>query len=75
MQSLRQPKNSQADALKALRADLLKYRKDEQRFSKNLAELNLREPYAVPLVARFYGDYLEMEKKLELRSDFDKAEL
>ena len=35
----------------------------------------LAEPYAVPLVARLDGNFLEMEKDWELMSELDKDEL
>ena len=40
-----------------------------------IADAILREPDAVQCVARFDGDYLEMEKSWVLMSVFDKAEL
>ena len=40
-----------------------------------IADAILREPDAVQCVARFDGDYLEMEKSWQLMSVFDKAEL
>lgn len=39
-----------------------------------IADAILREPDAVQCVARFDGDYLEMEKSWQLMSVFDKAE-
>ena len=39
-----------------------------------IADAILREPDAVQCVARFNGDYLEMEKSWQLMSVFDKAE-
>ena len=40
-----------------------------------IADALLAEPYAVPLVARFDGNNLEMEKDWEMMSEFDKDEL
>ena len=40
-----------------------------------IADALLGEPYAVQLVARFDGNFLEMEKDWELMSEFDKDEL
>ena len=40
-----------------------------------IADALLAEPYAVPLVARLDGNFLEMEKDWELMSDLDKDEL
>ena len=40
-----------------------------------IADALLAEPYAVPLVARFDGNNLEMEKDWELMSELDKDEL
>ena len=40
-----------------------------------IADAILREPDAVPLVARFDGNNLEMEKSWEWMSEFDKDEL
>ena len=40
-----------------------------------IADALLAEPYAVPLVARLDGKFLEMEKDWELMSELDKDEL
>ena len=40
-----------------------------------IADALLGEPYAVPLVARFDGNALEMEKDWEMMSELDKDEL
>ena len=40
-----------------------------------IADALLGEPYAVQLVARSYGNNLEMEKDWELMSELDKDEI
>lgn len=46
----------------------------ENELAKIIADALLAEPYAVQLVARSYGNNLEMEKDWELMSEFDKDE-
>ena len=40
-----------------------------------IADAILKEPEAAQLVARFDGNFLEMEKDWEMMSEFDKDEL
>lgn len=47
----------------------------ENELTAIIADALMGEPYAVPLVVRLEGNFLEMEKDWELMSEFDKDEI
>ncbi|MBR0287915.1 MAG: hypothetical protein IJQ82_02950, partial [Selenomonadaceae bacterium] len=47
----------------------------ENELTDIIADALMDEPYAVQLVARLNGNFLEMEKDWEMMTEFDKDEL